>query len=99
VEFVLHPSAARFNSHRLSPHCGHLELGKTASVHIHGLGTGVSGGAAVANTLLRMFFEVVGKDPAGWNAGDGGAGSKGGGEEEGNVEDPFFHRIDLQLSP
>jgi hypothetical protein len=65
---------------------------------------GVPGGAVVANTLPPMFCDAAGKDPAGSNACDGGAGNKdggefSGGEEEGDVEDPFVHRIVLQLSP
>jgi hypothetical protein len=65
---------------------------------------GVPRGAAVANTLPPMFCDVAGKDPAGSNACEGGAGNAGGcefsgGEEVGDVEDPFFHRIVLQFSP
>ena len=56
----------------------------------------------VANTLPPMFYDAAGKDPVGLNACDGGnegGGELGGREEEGDVEDPFFHRICLQLSP
>jgi hypothetical protein len=53
----------------------------------------------MANTLLPMFCDAAGKDPAGFNACDGGAGHECGGEEEEDAEDPFFHRIGLQLSP
>ena len=57
---------------------------------------GVPGGAVGANTLPPMFFDATGKDPAGFNAYDGGIGNEGGGElgggeEEGDAEDPVFH--------
>ena len=47
-----------------------------------------------ANTLPPMFFDAAGKDPAGLNAYNGGTGNEGGdelggGEEEGDAEDPF----------
>jgi len=56
----------------------------------------------VANTLPPIFYDAAGKDPMGLKACDGGnegGGELGGREEEGDVEDPFFHRIGLQLSP
>ena len=56
-----------------------------------------------ANTLPPMFYDVAGRGLAGLNACDGagnqGGGEFSGGEEEGDVEDPFFHRVVLQLSP
>ena len=49
-----------------------------------------------ANTLPPTFCDATGKDPAGLNAYDGGIGNEGGGElgggeEEGDAEDPVFH--------